>query len=72
MPSVARRELEDVNANGYLWRILELRAFRDTKLAIDRARTIEDEPTGAMADLVNLTTHRLLKHKQQQRAQHDE
>jgi hypothetical protein len=37
---------------GLLEEILEARSFAATKLAIDRATRPEDQPKGAMADLV--------------------
>jgi hypothetical protein len=67
VPSVARRELLEANPNGYLWRILELRGYRDTKRAIDRAKKPEDEPQGPLAALVNETAFRLAQRRYDER-----
>ena len=61
MPSVARRELAEANPNGYVWRLLEYRNYRDTKAAIDRAPSPDKEPQTDLAAIVNENAFRLMQ-----------
>ena len=51
LPSEALKEYERLPA-GLLEDVIEARAYRLTKAACDRAHSIMDRPTGAIADLV--------------------
>ena len=51
LPSQAREELE-TDPDRTALRILEMRAYAETKRQIDAAKTAEDRPTGRLADLV--------------------
>jgi len=50
-PSQAREELE-ADPDRTALRILELRAYAQTKAQIDAAKEAKDMPTGTLADLV--------------------
>lgn len=72
MPSVARRELQETNPHGYVWRILELRGYQQTKLAIeraDKAQRPDDAPTGQLAELVNVNDYRMAQRAHERRQQ---
>lgn len=68
-PSVARTELLETNPNGYIWRMLEYRNYKATKDAIERAPKPDQEPTGPMAEMVNVNAFRMAKRKLEQRQQ---
>jgi hypothetical protein len=51
------------------WRILELRAYAQTKAAIDRAKKPEDVPHGPMATLVREIDMQLWRERRARRGQ---